>query len=263
MVGLFALVGSYEEALQAANRSDDEVMVIVAARDLYQGVPVTEADLYAVQMPTRYLPTGVFLSPEHVVGRIPRERILANELVRGARLSNPEEGSGLNGVIPRGLRAVSVDIGDGAALSGFLQPGSYVDVLVTLQSDSGQAHGSPQTRTALQAVFVLGVNGRLAKGEATQRSARSSVTLLLSPARAEQLTHAQILGELVLSLRPNDDVEPIELRGVDACDLVECPEATVAPVRQRADPCRSGVLRMVHGDQIADRPVRADGTPCD
>ena len=52
-------------------------MVIVAARELSAGATIAEADLYAIQIPPAYLPEGVFLSPEHVVGRIVCERVLA------------------------------------------------------------------------------------------------------------------------------------------------------------------------------------------
>ena len=82
LVGLYQLITQYQEKIDEAKRPEDTVMVIVAARDLYQGVTITEEDLYAIQIPPRFLPEGIFISPEHVVGRIPRERILANEFVR-------------------------------------------------------------------------------------------------------------------------------------------------------------------------------------
>src|SRR5688572_10386089 len=157
LVMLYKLITSYQVRIDEAKRPEDTVMVIVAARDLYQGVTITEEDLYAVQIPPRFLPEGVFLSPEHVVGRIPRERVLANDLVRSERLADPENGVGLETIIPRGLRAISIDIADGPALSGFLQPGNYVYVLVTFAPEEDAKDRDPVTRTLLQAVFVLGV----------------------------------------------------------------------------------------------------------
>jgi len=68
---------------------EDTVMVIVSARDLYQGVVIAEEDLYAVEIPPRYLPEGVFLSPDHVVGRVPHMRILANEFINIRHLETP------------------------------------------------------------------------------------------------------------------------------------------------------------------------------
>ena len=229
LVVLYQLITNYQLKIDEAKRPEDTVMVIVAARDLYQGVTITEDDLYAVQIPPKYLPEGVFLSPEHVVGRIPRERILANEFVRADRLADPESGVGLNAVIPRGMRAISINVSDGAALSGFLNPNNYVDVLVTVQPDeaaAAKASGKkmPETRTLLQAVFVLGVNSRMQKetAEAAKEkrgSQKPSVTLLVTADQAEQIAHAENLGEIVLTLRNDLDVNFTPLAGVDIEDL--------------------------------------------
>ena len=55
------------------------------------------------------------------------------------------------------MRAVSLDISGGSAVSGFLNPGNYVDIIVTIGDQ-----GSPlQTVTLLQVVTVLAVNDRL------------------------------------------------------------------------------------------------------
>ena len=55
------------------------VTAMVAARDPYPGVTVTDTDVFAVAIPVRLLPGGFHESPARVVGRIPHERILANE----------------------------------------------------------------------------------------------------------------------------------------------------------------------------------------
>lgn len=226
LIGLYRLVVTYQERIDEAKRPEDTVMVIVAARDLYQGVTITEEDLYAVQIPPRFLPEGVFLSPEHVIGRIPRERILANEFVRADRLADPESGVGLNAVIPRGMRAISVEIQDGAALSGFLNPGNYVDVLVTVTPDEKdkKPDEGPETKTLLQAVFVLGVNSRAQHDTEEAREMRGtqrpSVTLLVNAAEAEQVAHAENVGDIRLSLRNDLDVNLAEnLKGVDVAEL--------------------------------------------
>lgn len=75
-----------EPPLDLTPPSNDTVMVIVAGRELPPGTAMTEADLYAVQIQPRYLPEGVFLSPEHLLGRPVCERILQNEFIRAERL---------------------------------------------------------------------------------------------------------------------------------------------------------------------------------
>jgi len=275
LVGLYQLISSYQERIDEAKRPEDTVMVIVAARDLYQGVTITEEDLYAVQIPPRFLPEGVFLSPEHVVGRIPRERILANEFVRADRLADPESGVGLNAVIPRGMRAISVNIKDGAALSGFLNPGNYVDVLVTVTPDeeTRSSGKEPETKTLLQAVFVLGVNSRMQKEteeEAIQMRGdqKPSITLLTTADDAEKVAHAENMGEIRLALRNDLDVNFTNLPGVDVDALRGKLKAAEpvrrATVRKKKGPeknCRE--FEMVQGGEKKIIMVDENGIPCD
>jgi Flp pilus assembly protein CpaB len=160
---------------------DRPVYAVAANRALYPGVTIGEADLYMVRMDPRFLPEGVFLDPRGVVGRIPRERILANELVRSDRMADPESGVGLNAVIPRGMRAVSIDLA--GALPDACVPGAYVDVVVRLPDP-------PTAKTFLKEVFVFAVSDRLPD--------QVAVVLLVNAEQAEHLAHWRHLGELVL-----------------------------------------------------------------
>lgn len=224
VVVLFQLITRYQARIDEAKKPEDTVMVIVAARDLYPGVNIDEEDLVAVEIPPRFLPQGVYLSPEHVVGQRPRERILANEFIRATRLANPESGEGLNAIIPRDMRAISVEIADGAALSGFLDPGNYVDVLVTIVPGEDQREKPPETHTLLQAVFVLGVNSRSQNQKAdtqqTQSNVRPSITLLVTAENAEQIAHAEQMGDIRLALRNDLDNNFVESQGADMAALL-------------------------------------------
>ncbi len=234
---MLATIGfQYEAKITEAQKPEETVMAMVASRDLYQGITITDEDIYAIEIPPRYLPENVFLSPDHVVGRIPRERILANEFVRVDRLADPEMGQGLNAVIPRGMRAISVDINNGQALSGFLNPTNYVDVLVTAHpEDEGE---EPITQTILQAVFVLGVNS-LAAGETKETTRergkqKPSVTFLVTAQQAEEIAHAEVTGEVRLALRNDQDIDLANTTGVMSVDELRNrmrtqPEVYVAP----------------------------------
>lgn len=97
--------------------SNDVVMVIVAARDLYPGMRIAEDDLFAVQIPPAYLPAGVYLSPEYVVGRISTRRTLANEFVRADSLYDPADPVGPSGMVPPGHRLLDLPARDLGAAS--------------------------------------------------------------------------------------------------------------------------------------------------
>lgn len=245
-LGAAAWVQLLQARIDEARRPEDRLTVVIAARDLHSGVTITEDDLYAVAIAPRYLPEGAFLDPVAVVGRVPSERILANEPVRAERLADPESGTGLNGLLPRGMRALSVSVRDGAALSGFLRPGNLVDVLVTSPPEVPDAH--PRTEKLLEAIAVLRVDrGVRAEGRPP------AVTLLVTRAEAERIAHAERVGDIVLSLRvdhgitPGEDVDryrrrrtrDVTERRCQEIEIVEGGSRRTVLVDDEGNPCRS------------------------
>lgn len=231
------LYTTYRAQIADATREDPVEMYIVAAAELHQGIEITENDLFLVEISPKYLykeggpDSNLFKNYEQVVGRMPRERILANEFIRKERLADVKEGIGLNAIIPRGQRALAVQIAGGRAVSGFLQPWDYVDVLVTFDPEDGT---QPETHYLQQSVLVLGVGantkktGEEEKDEAEMSRyerrridrARNTVTLAVAPEQAELIAHAQALGAITLTLRNNADLRPEEgLRGFGVTDL--------------------------------------------
>jgi pilus assembly protein CpaB len=211
-----------------------------------------------VEIPPRHLSEGTFLSPEHVIGRIPRERVLANEFIRGERLSNPEAGIGLNAIIPRGMRAISIPMDAGRAVSGFLKPGNYVDLLMM---ESGRME------TVMQAVFVMAVNSRM-KGETAALASRRrggqspNVVLLVTAEQAEEIATLTHGGSPTLTLRNDLDVKPIETPGADKDSLMarfRRPTRRVVRVPQASGPSGprdgSGSVQIIRGAQSTQRKV--------
>jgi pilus assembly protein CpaB len=226
VVLIYRIIDSYKQAIAEASAPPPTAVTVVAAGDLYPGIAITESDLVQVEVPTDYLPTNeagelsVFTAPQDVVGRIPRERILSNEFILADRLADPESGLGLNVLVESGMRAISLNIQNGAAVSGFLQPGNRVDLIVTVTPEDGGAQ--PETLPLLQAVEILAVNDRInepkkpkvaadpnapaAKPRRRAPSQSPSVTLMVTPDQAELAAHAARVGRIMLSLRGNSDV---------------------------------------------------------
>lgn len=230
--GIVSILNGYSRVAREVEKPIDTVTVVAASRTLYQGVAITNDDLFVVNVPPDYLPvvkeTGkqevtkvpLFSSRERVVGQVPRERILANEFIRPDRLADGSNGVGLNAVIPRGMRAISVPLRGSNAVSGFLMPGNYVDVLVTMTDEFGRR----RTETILQAVFVLGVNSRAAEDADQDVDARGkqapSVTFLVTPKQAEDVAFADEMGDISLTLRNVQDVNYTQLSGADLDELL-------------------------------------------
>jgi len=130
---------------------------------------------------------------------------------------------GLSADVRRQMRAVSVNVGGAASVSGMVRPNDHVDVIGTFNfpDDSGKTKkGDLVTCTILQNVLVLATGRETAKSQARElgvASGYSTVTLEVTPREAEMLAFAeQIRGRLVLTLRNrNDTSTEKELPNVD------------------------------------------------
>ena len=211
VVVIRAVLQSYQAQLQDVDVVMDE-RVIVAAHDLEQGRVIRADDLVDAFLPPDYVPNNAILERSSVVGRTARERILRQEFVRQERLADLSSGVGLSALIPTNMRGLTLDIAGGAAVSGFLSPGNYVDVLVTV---TNRAEHATQTHTVLQAVRVLAIttNAGGAEGGSTKGRGRPAVTLMLNPEDAQRLAHAFSEGVITLTLRNDIDVTELETHG--------------------------------------------------
>ncbi|MCB9686693.1 MAG: Flp pilus assembly protein CpaB [Alphaproteobacteria bacterium] len=236
---------------------DPTVQVLVASHDLGQGRAITPDDLSLVEMPPRYVPDGVMRTSDQAVGRVVRERVLGSEFIREERLADPTGGYGLNAIIPRGMRAVSLDLTDGASVSGFLAPGNYVDVLVTLPDEKEAS----ETVTLLQATTVLAVSTDMGGEEVEARGGKRAptITVAVTPDQAERVSHAIAQGKVTLTLRGDIDVTHAETHGARASSLLgEDTEEriTIRQWKEIVEERGSGELLLIHGRDVKREPAR-------
>src|SRR5881397_769831 len=178
----------------------DSITVAAAARDLPIGKRIEAADLKLVTLDRKDLPRGVFLKTSDVVGRAVAVPIFAGEIVLNAKLSTKGSGDGLTALIEPGMRAVSVQVNEISGVSGFIQPGTRVDVLFTRTFSNGDA----ATITILQNVKVLAYGRQLdpsAKVDQRDTNRPTVATLLVSREQAEKLVLAEQRGRIQLALR--------------------------------------------------------------
>jgi pilus assembly protein CpaB len=258
-VVIYFVISSYQAELGRVTKPDEVVGVMVAKQDIWQGKTIQPEDLTMIELPQDYVPESVLRSQEQAVGRVPRERILAHEFIREERLADPEAGVGLNAIIPRGMRALSINISDGSAVSGFLNPGNYVDVLVTIDGDEAR---EAETRTLLQAVTVLAVNNRIGSTVENVERMRPSVTVAVTPDQAEKLTHAVAQGEVTLTLRNDIDVTHVETHGAMARILLggqtDDKRITVKEWTARTRASADGTVTIIQGRDVQTEKVRGE-----
>lgn len=267
LVGTLMLaVGAGYLVLQVVNRSQQLAAeaakpkqtkaVVVALHDLYMGVPITDQDVAVVQLDPVAVPEeNTFRSVDEVRGRTPRERILTNELIREERLARPDAGVGLNAIISPGKRAFTVATDTETAVAGLLQPGNYVDIIVTIRPEDPQAMGAKWvSKTILQGIKVLAVGSALspagsgpvdpkdknarAAPQANMRNIKPSITLELEPGEAEQLALSVSQGDIHVTLRTDTDFTQVDNAGVTTASRI-----IGEPVPGSSQPTPTAVVR--------------------
>jgi pilus assembly protein CpaB len=235
-----------ETRLHQAEQGPDKLEVLVATRDLYMGIPIEAEDLAVLEV----LPHTVDLDKVFTKDALnavvdsnltPRERILSGEILRAERMARREAGIGLNAIIPPGKRAMTIETDAQSSLAGFLQPGNFVDCIVTIRPDDRAVGAKWVTETILQGVKVLAVGDSLSpakkgakKGEketkrSTRRRGRPTVTLELTLEESEKLALASSRGDVHLVLRSDTDITQQETTGpLNTNALIGFKPATVA-----------------------------------
>jgi pilus assembly protein CpaB len=190
--------------------------VVVASDDLQVGTKLEDKDIRMVHFPSENLPTGTFHTKAKVVGRGVVLPIARGEFVLPNKLAGENAGSGLPSLIPPGMRAVSVRVNDTTSVSGFVQPGTRVDVLLT---GNPQGSSEQQTTTVLENVAVIATGTRLERNSAGEAQSAPVITLLVSPDDAERLTLASSQGHIQLALRNPLDTQQTDVAAVKSNSL--------------------------------------------
>jgi len=190
----------------AAPQKRDSVAVVAATQDLPIGKRIQVSDLKMINLDRKDLPKGAFLRTADVLDRAVAVPVSASEIVLSGKLAAKGSGEGLTALIEPGGRAVSVQVNEISGVSGFIQPGTHVDVLFTRVFSNGDA----ATTTILQNVKVLAYGRQLdpgAKVDPRDTSRPTVATLLVTQEQAEKLVLAGQRGRIQLVLRNGLDSE--------------------------------------------------------
>ena len=146
---------------------------LVAAQQISAGTKITADMVQVQQVPTALLVTGAFTDSQPVVGQVSRLAIAKGEQITNTKIGVPVPDKGLSGVVPAGMRGVSLPASEVTAVGGLLLPGDHIDVVAAYFVPDAPNLASNQsllrTQTILQNVEVLSVGQ-----EAQQASAQPS-----------------------------------------------------------------------------------------
>ncbi len=214
------LITRYLSNVQAFTK--DLGNVVVAKTEIPLGEKITAEHLSLAPIPNGSLPEGVFRKMEDVVGRVAITPIGVRETITNMKLAPAGTGGGLSAVIPEGYRAMTVKVDDVVGVSGFIMPGSFVDIVAIIVpvSQAGATNG-PISKIVLQNIKVLASGAKIDSPEnQRQPSEVKAVTLQVTPEQAEKLVLAANEGKLQLVMRNYTDQEDTQTKGANKSTLL-------------------------------------------
>ena len=255
--GLLAAVSvtRYLSSAQAYTKSLNRVAVAKVAIPL--GTKIIPEMVMVVQFPAESTPDGAFESVEKLTGRVAITNVAPREPITEARLAPEGTAGGLSAVIPEGYRAMTVKVDDVVGISGFIMPGTLVDVVVTIDPAERAGMQDPISKIVLQNIKVL-ANGQNIDKPEDQREANSvkAVTLLVTPEQAEKLALAASEGKLQLVMRNSIDQGDEQTTGVNKRGLLSGERAMPAP-----EPGSLKSEQVKPNPKPMPRPVRTEPKP--
>lgn len=194
---------------QAAPAPD--VQVRVAAGDLPAGLLLRDSDLSWKAVPRGSVPETAFVEGTArpvVGGALLRHDIAAGKILHTSDLILPDAPGFLAAALKPGMRAVSVPINDVSGNAGLIQPGDYVDMILTQHMGKGGDLGPGQQRVVSETVVrnarVIAVGSTFQRDVVTEKVGSSrarTATIEVDPRTAEAVTVASQLGGLSMALR--------------------------------------------------------------
>ena len=171
------------------------------------GTKIIAEQVMVVQFPQESTPDGAFESVDKLAGRVAVVNIAPREPITEARLAPEGTAGGLSAVIPEGYRAMTVKVDDVVGISGFIMPGTLVDVVVVIDPRRNGAACRirfPRSSCRTSRYWQTVRTSTSPKANVRPTASRQS-RLLVTPEQAEKLALAASEGKLQLVMRNSID----------------------------------------------------------
>ncbi len=220
LAGLLAYFGFSEHEKQAL-AGWETTKVVVAAKNIEAGTPLTEENIKVSDIPERFFTKSVIrpedVGPGRVLGQKAAVPMAEGDPLLWTHIATSTGTTRLAQTITSKGRAVAIRVSPESSVQNWIRPFDHVDVLSTLRDAQTGDH---VTLTLLENVVVL-ATGVFTGATLTQQNDRSysTVTLQVMPEAAEMLVLAQEMGSLYLTLHNPDDGEMQETRASTGTSL--------------------------------------------
>ena len=204
------------------------VGVVVARRDLQRGDPVSTETMAVRQIPSDLAPSSG-ISPERF------ESYIGSTLALSVRSGEPlltvaiagSDAAHFSQRLRTGFRAITIAVDEVNALSGMLQPGDRIDLMLTARAADARNDGHDQTIVLMQDVLILATGRQVhpdlrgdAESSKSQERQFGAITIEVDPDRAQRLIVAQRSGRITAILRNPTDRGAIPKAAMDVNALL-------------------------------------------
>lgn len=204
--------------IEARSRSQRTVRVVVPKEDLPKGTALAAKMVAVREIPAEWAHSNA-LSPEQFE-RVENQK-LAYPAARGEMLLwsllEGQRAPSFSSRLAAGRRAITVPVNDVNSISGMLEPGDRIDLMVTVKKDK-RSFMFP----LMQNVSILATGTRAmveAEGKDGKRT-YTTITLEASPDEAQRVLAAREVGSLAAVLRAPGDNLIASAKRTDAMGLL-------------------------------------------
>jgi pilus assembly protein CpaB len=227
--------------------SDKKTAVVVAKFELQRGDVIDASSMAVREVPAQYVSSSV-ISPDRF------DSVAGSRLGRSMRSGEPllleylkveNDLAGLSHRLKPGSRAVTIHVDEVNALSGMLQPGDRIDLLMSARGSEAASRAGVNrelTIPLMQDVLVLATGKQVGQTPDTDNKGRifTSITMELTPDQAQRLVTAQRGGRLTAMLRGQGDRVSYRSKPIDIDQILGV--ASVTQSATRIEPIRTELI---------------------
>jgi pilus assembly protein CpaB len=235
----------------------EAVPITVAAVDLKWGTQLKPEMIKTAPFLKESLPEGYFTRTADLNNRVVIASIKKGEPLVEHRLAPISiKTGGVSAVLESGKRAVAVKGDKVIGISGFVNPGNRIDVLVTLRDPKTKLD---KTKTVLENIPVLATGTQIQKNDKGEPMPVDVYTLEVTVEEAEKLALAASQGKLQFALRNITDAKPVLTKGTTisqtlaSLSLKETKQKTNRKWQPRSD---SVTVEIIKGSELKKKSLK-------
>lgn len=231
-------------AAQANVASGVKVQMMVARRPLGRGDAITAETVAAREIPIEFSHSLALKADDfdRVEGKLMAYPVKAGEMILPSLIQGGA--ATFSARVEPGRRAVTMQVDEISSISGLVEPGDLIDLLLTPHQGARRSGPAP----VLMGVEVMATGQRVANDPRTGESRRySTVTLNTTPEQARNVISAREMGKITALLRNPKDKPTGAVEEVDVSLLDDGPAMPTAGSRGRPAPQAAPEVQVLYG----------------